>query len=103
MKRQSGKYRPAAILMMLAIATALILVGTASYLGAAQAAPQQPIAAAAKVMRTDDLQRSARLDHYKLLADSGAARGENIYFFNCCICHNKYPNTTPHLTTLYHH
>ncbi len=97
MKRQSGKYRPAAILMMLAIATALILVGTASYLGAAQAAPQQPIAAAAKVMRTDDLQRSARLDHYKLLADSGAARGENIYFFKCWMCHNKYAKTGPYL------
>jgi len=103
MKRQSGKYRPAAILMILAIATALILVGTASYLGAAQAAPQQPIAAAAKVMRTDDLQRSARLDHYKLLADSGAARGENIYFFKCWMCHNKYAKTGPYLKSLYQH
>jgi len=46
--------------MMLSIATALVLVGTAGYLGTAQAAPPQPQAAAAKVMHTDDLQRSAR-------------------------------------------
>src|SRR2546428_11027989 len=103
MKRQSRKYRPAAILMMLAIATALILVGTAGYWGAAQAAPQQPMAASAKVMHTADLQRSARLDRYKLLADSGAARGENIYFFKCWMCHNKYAKTGPYLKSLYQH
>src|SRR6267154_4366762 len=103
MKPQSRKYRPAAILMALAIATALILVGTAGYLGTAQAAPPQPQAAAAKVMHTDDLQRSARLDHYRLIADSGAARGENIYFFKCWMCHNKYAKTGPYLKSLYQH
>src|SRR5467141_3737827 len=103
MKPQSRKYRPAAILMALAIATALILVGTAGYLGTAQAAPRQPQTAAAKVMHTDDLQRSARLDHYKLMADSGAARGENIYFFKCWMCHNKYAKTGPYLKSLYQH
>src|SRR5258708_12583626 len=103
MKPQSRKYRPAAILMALAIATALILVGTAGYLGTAQAAPRQPQTAAAKVMHTDDLQRSARLDHYKLMADSGAARGENIYFFKCWMSHNKYPNPPPHLNRLSQH
>jgi len=103
MKPHSRKYRPAAILMALAIATALILVGTAGYLGTAQAAPRQPQTAAAKVMHTDDLQRSARLDHYKLMADSGAARGENIYFFKCWMCHNKYAKTGPYLKSLYQH
>jgi len=103
MKPQSRKYRPAAILMALAIATAFILVGTAGYLGTAQAAPRQPQTAAAKVMHTDDLQRSARLDHYKLMADSGAARGENIYFFKCWMCHNKYAKTGPYLKSLYQH
>src|SRR5258708_5735634 len=101
MKPHSRKYRPAAILMALAIATALILVGTAGYLGTAQAAPRQPQTAAAKVMHTDDLQRSARLDHYKLIADGGAARGENIYFFKCWMCHNKYAKTGPYLKSLY--
>src|SRR6267378_3166323 len=103
MNRQSRKYRPATILMTLAIVTALILVGTAGYLGVAQAAPQQAMPAAAKVIYTDDLQRSARLDHYKLLADSGASRGENIYFFKCWMCHNKYAKTGPYLKNLYKH
>src|ERR1700730_9395369 len=103
MKRQSRTYRPAAILMTLAIVTALILVGTAGYLGVAQAAPQQAMPASVKVMHTDDLQRSARLDHYKLLADSGASRGENIYFFKCWMCHNKYAKTGPYLKNLYQH
>src|ERR1700726_230362 len=103
MKRQSPKYRPALILMTLAIAMALILVGTAGYLGVAQAAPQQAIPASVKVLHTDDLQRPARLDHYKLLAESGASRGENIYFFKCWMCHNKYAKTGPYLKNLYQH
>src|ERR1700675_1516721 len=103
MRRQSRKYRPAAILMTLAIATALILVGTAGFLGVVQAAPQQAQAASAKVMHTDDLQRSAKLDHYKLLADSGASRGENIYFFKCWMCHNQYAKSAPLLKDLYKH
>ncbi|MGH9679129.1 MAG: c-type cytochrome, partial [Candidatus Acidiferrales bacterium] len=56
-----------------------------------------------KVMHTDDLQRSYRLDHYLLLANSGAARGENIYFFKCWMCHNKYARTGPYLKSLYQH
>ena len=30
-------------------------------------------------MHTDDYQRSARLDTYRVIADSGDGRGENIY------------------------
>src|SRR5712675_3510299 len=103
MKMQNSKVRSAVILMTLAVATALILVGRASYLGTAHAAPQQALPAAAKVVHTDDMQRSARLDHYKLLADSGASRGENIYFFKCWMCHNKYAKTGPYLKNLYQH
>ena len=103
MKTQSRKVRSAVILMTLAVATVLILVGTSSYLGTAHAAPQQALPAAAKVVHTDDMQRSARLDHYKLLADSGASRGENIYFFKCWMCHNKYAKTGPYLKSLYQH
>src|SRR5258708_21750243 len=103
MKTQSRKVRSAVILMTLAVATALILVGTSSYLGTAHAARQQALPAAAKVVHTDDMQRSDRLDHYKLLADSGASRGENIYFFKCWMCHNKYAKTGPYLKNLYQH
>src|SRR5258708_26229264 len=97
MKTQSRKVRSAVILMTLAVATVLILVGTSSYLGTAHAAPQQALPAAAKVVHTDDMQRSARLDHYKLLADSGASRGEKIFFFKCRVCHNQYAKTGPSL------
>src|SRR5690348_3537201 len=103
MKTQSRKLRFAVILMTLAVAAALIVVGTSGYPGTAHAAPQQALPAAAKVVHTDDLQRSARLDHYKLLADSGASRGENIYFFKCWMCHNKYAKTGPYLKNLYQH
>jgi hypothetical protein len=103
MNPQSRKVRSAVILMMLAVATALILVGTSGYLGTTHAAPQQAQTMSAKVIHTDDMQRSARLDHYKLLADSGASRGENIYFFKCWMCHNKYAKTGPYLKNLYQH
>jgi len=50
---------------------------------------------------TDDLQRSLQLDNYRILSDSGAARGENIYFFKCWMCHNQYTKTGPLLKDLY--
>src|SRR6202158_2169750 len=103
MKRQSRKYRPAAILMALAVGTALTLVGTAGYLRAAQAAPPQSPAASGKGAPADNLQRAHRLDTYTLLADSAASRGENIYFFKCWMCHNKYAKTGPYLKSLYQH
>jgi streptogramin lyase/mono/diheme cytochrome c family protein len=49
----------------------------------------------------DDLQRSLRLDTYRVVADSGAGRGENIYFFKCWMCHNQYAKSAPLLKDLY--
>src|ERR1700737_5321178 len=103
MNRQNRIYRPAVILSALGIFIVVCLVGTAGYLGAAQAAPQQAQAETSKAIHTDDFQRSAQLDHYKLIADSGASRGENIYFFKCWMCHNKYAKTGPYLKSLYQH
>ena len=60
-------------------------------------------AGADKEIATDDLQRSLRLDNYRILADSGAGRGENIYFFKCWMCHNQYTKTAPLLKDLYQH
>jgi len=51
---------------------------------------------------TDDLQLSYRLDHYTEIADSGPARGENIYAHKCWVCHNKYQKDAPHLEGLFH-
>jgi virginiamycin B lyase len=100
MKRQCRKYQPAAILFALAIGMALFTAGT---VGRVVAAPQQSQAASGKGVSTDDLQRAHRLDTYTLLADSGASRGENIYFFKCWMCHNKYAKTGPYLKSLYQH
>ena len=45
----------------------------------------------------DDLQRSYRTDKYLEVADSGADRGENIYWHKCWACHNKYQQAAPQL------
>src|SRR5712691_10668329 len=81
--------RPRAVAIFLAL-TALSLAGVSARLGVAKTAPKPPKAAAAADVSTDDLQRSFRRVTYKILADSGAARGENIYFYKCCMCHNQY-------------
>jgi len=61
-----------------------------------------PIAKAAdNEVVTDDLQRSLRLDTYRVVADSGAGRGETIYFYKCWMCHKQYTKTAPLLKDLY--
>src|SRR5712691_11333416 len=92
--------RPRAVAIFLAL-TALSLAGVTARLGMAKTAPKPPKAAAAADVSTDDLQRSLRLDTYKILADSGAARGENIYFYKCWMCHNQYAKGGPLLKDLY--
>ena len=67
----------------------------------AKTAPKPPKAAAAPDTSNDDLQRSRRLDTYTILADSGASRGENIYFYKCWMCHNQYAKSAPLLKDLY--
>jgi mono/diheme cytochrome c family protein len=103
MRLQSREYGPRAILLTLVLGMALCVAGMFGRLTAAQAAPQQTQAASDKPVQTDDLQRSANLDTYKLLADAGAARGENIYFFKCWMCHNEYAKGGPYLKDLYQH
>jgi streptogramin lyase/mono/diheme cytochrome c family protein len=73
--------------ILLAIGFALVVAAT--------------VAGADKETATDDLQRSRMLDTYKVVADSGAGRGENIYFFKCWMCHNQYAKTGPLLKDLY--
>ncbi|HLW85976.1 MAG TPA: cytochrome c, partial [Candidatus Sulfotelmatobacter sp.] len=83
------------------IVLALLVVGNVKR---SQAAPPQPRAASSpNVIHTDEYQRSARLDTYKVIADSGAGRGENIYFYKCWMCHNQYAKTGPYLKELFKH
>jgi virginiamycin B lyase len=92
--------RPRAVATFLAL-TALLVAGATARLGMAKTAPKPPKAAAAGDVSSDDLQRSLRLDTYKILGESGAARGENIYFYKCWMCHNQYAKGGPLLKDLY--
>src|SRR5216684_8114261 len=92
--------RPRAVSIFLAL-TAVSLAGVTAHLGMAKTAPKPPKAAGPADVSTDDLQRSLRLDTYKILGDSGAARGENIYFYKCWMCHNQYTKGAPLLKDLF--
>ncbi len=102
MRNQSRTHTRVTILAGITIGLALLVVGNVSR---SHAAPPQSQTASSpsKVMHTDDFQRSARLDTYKVIADSGAGRGENIYFYKCWMCHNQYAKTGPYLKELFKH
>ena len=72
-----------------------LCIGIAVFFAATAAAADTETATA------DHLQRSLQLDNYRIVADSGAGRGENIYFFKCWMCHNQYAKTAPLLKDLY--
>src|SRR5271154_6114462 len=95
---------PTRVILLAAFTTgaALLVAGNASR---SQAAPPQSQVStgSGNVMHTDDFQRSARLDTYRVIADSGAGRGENIYFYKCWMCHNQYAKTGPYLKRLFEH
>jgi virginiamycin B lyase len=99
MSKQSQRLLP--ILVAFGVGMALAVVGSIGRPATAHATPQHSMGTPSKDMATDDLQRSISLDTYKLLADSGAARGENIYFYKCWMCHNKYAKGGPYLKDLY--
>ena len=100
MLAQIPNYRPRLVAALLALTGLLVLVATAR-VGMARTAPKPPKAAATPDVSADDLQRSRRLDTYTILADSGASRGENIYFYKCWMCHNQYTKTAPLLKDLF--
>jgi virginiamycin B lyase len=102
MNSKSRIHTRVTILATIIVGSALVLVGNASR---SHAAPGQPAgdAPTPKVVHTDDYQRSARLDTYRVIADSGAGRGENIYFYKCWMCHNQYAKTGPYLKELFKH
>jgi streptogramin lyase/mono/diheme cytochrome c family protein len=70
------------------------------------AAGRQPGAAAGNTSPDtprDNLQLSYKIDHYLEVADSGPARGENIYWHKCWACHNQYQQAAPQLEGLFQH
>jgi len=93
-----GLRRSRATLVLFAMGMTLLVAGGIVWLRPANA---QQNAAAGGPAVNDDLQRSRRLDTYTIVADSGPARGETLYFYKCWMCHNKYAKSAPYLKELY--
>jgi cytochrome c5 len=85
--------RSRAVLVLLALGLVLLAASGTSWWPAAKAADKE--------VATDNLQRSLLLDTYRIVADSGAERGETLYFYKCWMCHNQYTKTAPLLKDLY--
>jgi streptogramin lyase/mono/diheme cytochrome c family protein len=100
MPREHASRASRLILVTLATGVALFAVGAITWSGIAKAAPKPKAAASAEISE-DDLQRSLRLDTYRIVADSGAARGEVIYAYKCWMCHNRYTQGGPYLKDLF--
>ena len=71
----------------------------------AQAPSRQTAESAGKTAPANDLQRSVKIYSYKAAAESGATRGEVIYYYKCWVCHNDYTRAAgspaPSLKDLY--
>src|SRR5712692_1475144 len=98
-KRQ---YRLLGLMVLSALAMALRVGRISARQAEARPVPPQaqatPADAAAAAL--DEFQRSYRIDHYLEVSDRGVARGENIYFHKCWVCHNEYQSSAPRLTEL---
>lgn len=80
--RSSNGHSPVATMVLVLVAGIIFCFGgMASRRSFGQSA--RLLSASSTSVPTDDLQRSARIDTYTLIADHGIARGENIYFYKC--------------------
>jgi streptogramin lyase/mono/diheme cytochrome c family protein len=76
--------------ILTAAAVALMTAGSAMVASAQQQARQQPTRAEPAEPAPDYDQRSLEIYQFKKAAQSGPARGEEIYFYKCWICHNEF-------------
>jgi virginiamycin B lyase len=95
MRKQRHKYALLALTLGLGIGAALTAVRPI-----ARSVEAQDTARQSQSTSDKDLQRSYRIDHYTEVAESGPARGENIYYHKCWVCHNQYQKAAPHLTEI---
>src|SRR5207244_10735740 len=92
--------RTSAIVLSVTVAGAMMADRAGSRLMAVQeSAPRGVGAAEVK----DNYQRSAEIYEMRTSARRGAQRGEEIYYYKCSYCHNKYAKTGPGLKDLYKH
>ena len=70
----------------------VVLVGVFLYGGgfAEQASSSRHEVDAGRVVYTDELQRSTRVFTFQQAAPEGPARGQEIYYYSCWMCHNSY-------------
>ena len=67
----------------------IVLAGLACTASAQQQARQQPARAEPAPPAKDYDQRALEIYEFRKAAESGPARGEEIYFYKCWMCHNE--------------
>lgn len=71
------------------VVAAIVLAGLASTASAQQQARQQPARGAPAAPAKDYDQRALEIFEFRKAAQSGPARGREIYFYKCWMCHNE--------------
>jgi mono/diheme cytochrome c family protein len=56
-----------------------------------------------KALAKDYNQRALEIYEFKKAAQSGAERGQEIFYYKCWFCHNEFTKDVPKLTGLYQH
>src|SRR5689334_3083807 len=95
------RWRTQLVMLFAATLGSVLLIAISLETTAAQTSSRSITNSSTTGAISDDLQLSYRLDHYTEIADSGPARGENIYAHKCWVCHNKYQKEAPHLEGLF--
>lgn len=98
--------RVLAVLTLVAVVAAGIWYGrrpTADVADAPAPAPQTAAAPApaADAPPADYNQRSLEIFEFKRVANSGAERGKEIYYYKCWFCHNDFAEGAPKLVGVY--
>jgi virginiamycin B lyase len=100
-------YRFITIQFAITIGMVVFGLGRMEQLLRAQSAPQpSPAPHSSSGGAVDDLQRSYKINTYRVAAESGIIRGETIYYYKCWMCHNKFTiaanhGPAPYLQDLY--
>jgi mono/diheme cytochrome c family protein len=80
------------------IAGAMLVVLVAAGWGGRASAQQE-----SKAPAKDYNQRALEIYEFKKAAQSGAERGQEIFYYKCWFCHNEFTKDIPKLTGLYKH
>ena len=87
--------------MRLASLALVLVVGGALVVVAAQESSPSPEPSSKKAAPRNQWQRSWEVYNAQTTAAGGWPRGEEIYYYKCWMCHNKYAKTGPSLHDLY--